>query len=143
MKLKNSMMLGITALTLGTGVALLQGSTTASAHIWNDGTPSAVHGTWRTHSIYVKAIEMRNHATFKATAHTVSFSYNASSRVKLRDTYWRKTGAHSYTIHGAWSRDDGCDHRITAKKISKNHIRLYFDGRTITKSSGLPNSFYR
>lgn len=141
MKLKDYTVIGLTALSLGIGLTV--GTSTASAHVWYDGTPSVTQGTWRTNSVYVRSIGMRNHATFKVAVHTISFSYNASSRVTLRNTYWRKSGAHSYTIHGAWNRDDNYDHRFTVKKLSGNHARLYFDGQNITKGSGLPNSFYR
>lgn len=141
MKIKSYVSFGIATISLGLGFTI--GTSTVSAHTWYDGTPSAARGTWRTKSIYVSSIGMRNHANFKVKAHTISFSYNASSRITLRNTYWRKCGAHSYTIHGAWNRDDNFDHRITIKKLSSSHSRLYFDGRTITKGSGLPNSFYR
>lgn len=142
MKLKHSILIAITALSLGT-ICSTSIVSTASAHTWWDGTPTNVRGHWVTRNVCLKYMGFSNHATFKATAHKVSFSYSASSNITLHGTYWRKTGAHSYTIHGAWYRDSGYDHRITVKKLSARHIRIYFDGHSITRGSVYPNSFYK
>lgn len=142
MKLKKSVLMGVASLSFG-GLIAFSGSSTASAHTWWDGTPSNVRGHWVTRNVYLRYMGFSNHATLKASAHKVSFSYSASSNITLHDTYWRKTGAHSYTIHGAWYRDSKYDHRITIKKLSSTHIRAYFDGHSITRGSAYPNSFYK
>lgn len=142
MKTKKALLLGIAALSLET----IGGFTTpsnVSAHTWWDGTPVAIRGHWTTQNVYLKYMGFSNHATFKASAHKVEFAYSASSNITLHDTYWRKTGAHSYTVHGSWYRDGGYDHRITVKKLNSHHLRAYFDGHSITRGSAYPNSFFK
>ncbi|MEE8823693.1 hypothetical protein LASUN_13510 [Lentilactobacillus sunkii] len=142
MKTKNTVLLGIASLTLG-GLITFSGSSTASAHTWWDGTPSNVRGYWRTRQVYIPAYGFSTHAAFKAKAHSVTFMYTQSAPFHLTGTYWRKTGAHSYTIHGAWAADSGVDHRLTVKKLSRNVIRIYIDGHKSTRSTPFPNKFYR
>lgn len=142
MKLKNIILFGITSVSF-LAFGAFGTSQNASAHTWWDGTPSAVKGYWRTRSVYLKDIGMNNHASIKATSHTITFAYSASSRITLKSTYWRKIGSNSYTIHGAMVQDDNFDHRITVKKIGPYYLHAYFDGHSITRDSVYPNSFFR
>lgn len=64
MKIQKSILLGITALSLGT----IGGFTTpsnVSAHTWWDGTPSAVRGTWHTKNVYSNSLGISAHAFLK------------------------------------------------------------------------------
>lgn len=142
MKLRNSILLGITTLSLGSMLAFST-ATTTSAHTWWKGTPSAVRGYWRTRQVFIPAYGFSTHATFKAKRHSVIFSYTQSAPFYLTKTYWRKSGAHSYTIHGTWTADYERDHRLTVKKLSRNVIRIYIDGSKSTRSTPFPNLFYR
>ena len=142
MKLKSNIILGIASLSFG-GLIAFSTSNTVSAHTWWDGTPTNVRGYWRTRQVYIPQYGFSSHAAFKAKSHSVTFMYTQSAPFHLTHTYWRKTGAHSYTIHGAWPGDYNIDHRLTVKKLSKNVIRIYIDGSKSTKSTPFPNKFYR
>lgn len=141
MKIKKIFLLAMLSGTL-VSVGTLTNPANASAHTWWDGTPTNVRGYWRTRQVYIPAYGFSTHAAFKAKSHSVTFALKAAP-FQLTNTYWRKTGAHSYTIHGAWAADYGVDHRLTVKKLSKNVIRIYIDGSRSTKSTPFPNKFYR
>lgn len=142
MKLRKSLLVALASLSLGT-VCVITAPSNVSAHSWWDGTPTNVRGYWRTRQVYIPQYGFSTHAAFKAKAHTVTFMYTQSAPFHLTGTYWRKAGAHSYTIHGAWPGDYGIDHRLTIKKLSKNVARIYIDGSKSTERTPFPNLFYR
>lgn len=142
MKMKKSLLLGISSLLFGS-VGTAFAPSNVSAHSWWDGTPRNIRGYWRTRQVYIPQYGFSTHAAFKAKTHTVTFMYTQAAPFHLTGTYWRKTGAHSYTIHGAWPGDYGIDHRLTIKKLSKNTARIYIDGSKSTARTPFPNLFYR
>lgn len=141
MKIKKYVMFGLAALSCSVTLASNQAS--ASAHTWYDGTPSNTHGYWRTKSVFSKSLGISGHGALKVKAHSVYFTYTQSAGFYIKDTYWRKTGYLTYTIHGCQPADDNYDHRITIKKTSKNHAKVYIDGSSATVATPFPNSFYR
>lgn len=141
MKLKGYIMVGLASLSLGAGLAAT--TENAAAHTWYDGTPSNTHGYWRTKSVFSQSLGISGHGALKIKAHSVYFTYTQSAGFYIKDTCWRKTGYLTYTIHGREPADENYDHRITIKKNSKNHMKVYIDGSSATIATPFPNSFYR
>lgn len=142
MKTKKALLLGITALSLGT----IGGFTTpsnVSAHTWWDGTPSAVRGTWHTKNVYSNSLGISAHAFFKAKSHSVICGFTQSAPTYLKSTYWRKVGKHAYSIHGACPGDYGIDRRMTVKFVGHGLIRVYIDGSSSTSSTPFPNLYHK
>lgn len=142
MKIKNVALTGIMGLAFG-GATMMNTAQSASAHTWRSGTPKAIRGYWRTRQVWIPAYQFSTHAAFKAKAHSVTFAYTQAAPFHLTGTSWRKSGSHSYTVHGQWPGDYYQEHRLTVKKLSRHLIRVYIDGSSATRATPFPNLLYK
>lgn len=123
MKTKNIVMLGVTALSLGAGLAATQ--TTASAATWHSSAiPTALRGTWHGKYTGQRLLIYR---------HTIRYSgVNTMTHVK-----WRYVGNHFYRVKGTI-------HEVGLSGSEPNQTSLihYFNSHKITTMS-MEHTFLR